>query len=126
MVTGNGADGAADIDDFRGGEIGGERGENAAASHGKLDVAEVQKGVAAKKDLAALDGGDGAGGVDGGIALDENHPGHVAGGEPGVVGARSRRPALGGNEAIALELPGELMERGGLEPGEDERGFDRL
>ena len=41
MVAGDGADGAADVDDFRGGERGGEGGDNTAAGHGKGHVSEA-------------------------------------------------------------------------------------
>src|SRR5260221_1890800 len=48
MIASNGADGAADVDDFRGSEIGGKRGDRAAARHGHLNVAQAQKLATAK------------------------------------------------------------------------------
>src|SRR5882762_11684479 len=66
MVAGDGADGAADIHDFCGSEVGRKRGEHAAARHRNLDVTEIQKRMAAKKNAVRLYRGDGAGGIDGG------------------------------------------------------------
>src|SRR5882762_10145472 len=66
MVAGDGADGAADIHDFRGSEVGRKRGEHAAARHRNLHVSEIQKWMSAKKNAVRLHRGDGAGGIDGG------------------------------------------------------------
>jgi len=81
MVSGDGADGAADVDDFSGSEVGGERCDDLRASHGELDVAETQKGMAAEIDAVGADGGDSASGTDGSVALHEDHAGHIAGNE---------------------------------------------
>src|SRR6266853_2448363 len=63
MVAGDGADGAADIHDFRGSEVGRERSEHAAARHRNLDVAEIQKRMSAKKNAVRLHRGYGTGGI---------------------------------------------------------------
>src|SRR6266851_3341663 len=70
--------------------------------------------MATEKDALGLHGGDGARGVDGGVALDEVtvfRAGH--GGAP-----------LRCDEAITLDLRRELLHSGGLKAGEDERRFD--
>src|SRR6266403_1021911 len=72
MVAGDGADGAADIHDFGGSEVGRKRGEHATAGHRNLDVAEIQKRMSAKKNPVRLHRSDGAGGIDGRVALDQN------------------------------------------------------
>ena len=82
--------------------------------------------MAAEIDFVGLNGGNGAGGVDGGVALDQNHSGHVTGCQLLVVGARSGGAPLRGHEAVILDLRGELLERRGLESGEDQRGGDGL
>src|SRR6266478_5051715 len=126
MIARDGADGAADVDDFRGSEIGRERGDHAAARHGNLNVAEIQKRMAAEIDAVGLHYGDCARGVDGGIPLNENHTSHVAGNETPVIGPRRSRAALRRDEAVALQLICELLERGRLEAGKNERRFDGL
>src|SRR5437660_8520352 len=55
MITGDGADGAADIHDFRGSEVGRKSGEHAAAGHRNLNVAKIQKRMSAKKNAVRLD-----------------------------------------------------------------------
>ncbi len=65
-------------------------------------------------------------GVDGGIALNENHAGHVSGNEMSVIRLRRSCAALGRDETVALQLIGELLQSGRLEAGENERGLDRL
>src|SRR5712672_4315820 len=69
MVAGDGADGASDIHDFCGSEVGRKRGEHAAARHRNLDVAEIQKRMPAKKNAIRLYRRDGAGRIDGRVAL---------------------------------------------------------
>src|SRR5690348_4343688 len=81
MVAGDGADGAADVDDFGGGEFGGKGSDDLGASHGELDVAETQEGVPAEVDLIGADCGYGARGTDRGVPLNENHACHVPGDE---------------------------------------------
>src|SRR5258708_38287419 len=49
MVAGDGADGAADIHDFRGSEVGRKTGEHAAAGHRHLTVTATQTRMPAKK-----------------------------------------------------------------------------
>ena len=68
--------------------------------------------------------GDRTRGVDGGIALNENHAGHVSGNEMSIIGLGRSRAALGRDEAVSLQLIRELLERGGLEARENERRFD--
>src|SRR5882724_12487819 len=80
----------------------------------------------AEIDSVSLDRGDGAGGVDGGIALDENHSGHVTGCQLFVVGARSGSAALSCYEAIILDLRGKLLERRGLKARENQRRANGL
>src|SRR5450755_232234 len=82
--------------------------------------------MATEIDFVSSDGGDGASGVDRGIALDENHSGHVASDELLVVGLRRGGAALRRDETIILDLRGELLEGRGLEAGEDERGGNRF
>src|SRR6266849_6507544 len=54
MIPGNGADGAADVDDFGGSEIGRKRGDDTAARHGNLDVTEIQKRMTTEIDAVGL------------------------------------------------------------------------
>src|SRR5712671_5028225 len=54
MVAGDGADGASDIHDFGGSEVGRKRGEHAAARHRNLNVAKIQKRMSAKKNAVRL------------------------------------------------------------------------
>src|SRR6266481_932709 len=124
MVAGNSADGAADIHDFRGSEVGGKRGEHAAAGHRNLDVAEIQKRMSAKKNAVRLYRRDCAGGIYRRVALYQNHSGHIAGNNVTIVRTRRGGSALRRNEVIALDLRGELLESGGLKSGEDQRGID--
>src|SRR5260370_4202044 len=126
MIGRDGADGAADVDDFRGSEIGRERGDHAAARHGNLNVAEIQKRMAAEIDTVGLHYGDCARGVDGGIPLNENHTSHVAGNETPIIGPRRSRAALRPDEAVALHLICGLLERCRLESGKNERKSDWL
>src|SRR5260370_1303320 len=102
MVAGDGADGAADVDDFRGSKIGRKGGDHAAARHGNLNVAETQKGMAAEIDFLGSYCGDRTRGVDGGIALNENHSGHISGNEVSIIGLRRSCAALSRDEAVAL------------------------
>src|SRR5712671_1684292 len=85
MVPGNSADGAADIHDFRGSEVGRKRGEHAAAGHWNLNVTEIQKRMPAKKNAIRLYRRDGAGRIDGRVALYQNHSCHVAGDNVTIV-----------------------------------------
>src|SRR5882757_3008696 len=124
MVAGDGADGAADIHDFRGSEVGRKRGEHAAARHRNLNVTEIQKRMPAKKNAIRLYRRDGAGRIDGRVALYQNHSGHIAGNNVPVVRTRRGGSTLRGNEPVALDLRGELLESGGLKSGEDQRGLD--
>ncbi len=119
VIAGNGADRAANIDDFRGCEIGRECGEDSAACHRELDGTKIEKGMAAEKNTVSLHGGDSAGGVDGRVALHQDHSSHVAGNEMGVFRAGRGRAALCRDEAVALDLRSELLQRGGLKAGED-------
>ena len=82
--------------------------------------------MAAEIDAVGADGGDGAGGTNGSVALHEHHASHVAGNEMPVAGFGSGGAALCGDEAVALELAGELAEGFGLIAGEDERRLDGL
>src|SRR5712671_217474 len=124
MVAGNSADGASDVHDFRGSEVGRKRGEHAAARHRNLDVAEIQKRMPAKKNAVRLHCGYGTGGIYRRVALYQNHSGHVAGDNVPIVRTRRGGSALRRNEAIALDLRGELLEGGGLKSGEDQRRLD--
>src|SRR6266849_4510132 len=124
MVSGDGADGAADIHDFRGSEVRRKRGEHVAARHRNLYVAEIQKRMSAKKNAVRLHCGDSAGGIDGRVALYKDHSCHVAGDNMTIIRARCGGSALRRNEAIALDLGGELLQRGGLKSGEDKRSLD--
>src|ERR1700752_208857 len=79
-------------------------------------------------DLISFDGGDGTGGVDGGVALHQDHPGHVTGGEMSVVRTRRGASPWGGDKPVALKLTGKLLNGGGRKAGKDERrldGFER-
>ena len=69
---------------------------------------------------------DRACGIDGSIALNQNHARHVSGNEPAIIRARRRRAALRRNKAVALQLVRELLQRGRLKSGENERRFNRL
>ncbi len=124
MVASDSADGAADIHDLRGSQIGRKRGDHAASRHGNLDVTEAQKRMAAEIDAIAPHRRDGTSGIDGNIALNEDHPGHVSGGEMPIIGTRRCCAALCCNETVALKLTCELLKRGRLEAGKDERRFD--
>src|SRR5260370_13993488 len=126
MVAGDGADGAANVDDFSGSKIGRKGGDHAAARHGNLNVAEAQKGMAAEIDFLGSYCGDRPRGVDGGIALNQNHSGHVSGSEMSIIRLRRSCAPLGRDEAVALELIRELLERGRLEARETEKRLDRL
>src|SRR5882672_9385170 len=112
MVAGNSADGAADIHDFRGSEVGRKRGEHAAARHRNLDVAEIQEWMPAKKNAVRLYCGYGTGGIYRRVALYQNHSCHVAGDNVTIVRTRRGGSALGRNEPVALDLRGELLESG--------------
>jgi len=80
--------------------------------------------MAAEKNTVGLHGGDSAGGINGSIALHQDHSSHVAGDEMAVFRAWRGRAALRGDEAVALDLRRELLQRGGLKAGEDKRSFD--
>src|SRR5260370_38520324 len=54
MVAGNSADGAADIHDFGGSEVGRKGGEHAAARHRHMDVTEIQNRLAANENAARI------------------------------------------------------------------------
>src|SRR5882762_4236775 len=62
MVGRDGSDGATNVHDFRGCQIGRKRSDYAAARHGNLNVAEAQERVSAEKYAVALYRRDGAGG----------------------------------------------------------------
>src|SRR6266853_829278 len=80
--------------------------------------------MAAEIDFVGSHRGDRARGVDGGIALNENHAGHISGNEMSVIRLRRSCAALGRDEAVSLQLICELLERGWLESRENERRFD--
>src|SRR5882762_7527780 len=117
MVAGDCADGAADIHDFGGSEVGGKRGEHAAAGHRNLDVAEIQKRMPAKKNAVRLHCGYGTRGIYRRVALYQHHSCHIAGNNVAVVRTRRGGPTLRCNEAVALDLRGELLAGGGLKSG---------
>src|SRR6267378_4214598 len=124
MVAGNSADGAADIHDFCGSEVGRKRDEHAAAGHRNLDVAEIQEWMPAKKNAVRLYCGYGTGGIYRRVALYQNHSCHIAGNNVPVVRTRRGGSTLRRNEAIALDLRCELLKGGGLKSGEDQRRLD--
>src|ERR1700688_1829368 len=82
--------------------------------------------MATQVNAVSLYGGDGAGGVDGGVSLNKNHPGHIAGFQMRVIRARCCGAALSRDKSITLELGGELLHRGSLKTGKHERRFDGL
>jgi hypothetical protein len=102
MIAGNGANGAAHVDDFGGSQIGRKRGDDAAARHGNLNVTETQKWMATEIDTVGLHRGNRARGVDGGVALNKNHASHVSGCEMPVIGTRRRCTALRRDETVTL------------------------
>src|SRR5260370_4347792 len=104
MVAGDGADGAANVDDFRGSKIGRKGGDHAATRHGNLNVAETQKRMAAEIHFVASHRGDRARGVDGGIALNENHSAHVSGNEMSIICLRRSTAAFRRDQTLAVEL----------------------
>ena len=57
-----------------------------------------------RENAVGLHGGDGAGGIDGGVALHENHSGHIAGFQLRVIRARRGGATLSGDETVALQL----------------------
>ena len=126
MIAGDRADGAADIDDLRRSEIGGKCSDDAAAGHGNCYVAKVHKRMATEIDAVGFDRGDGARGIDGGVALDQNHASHVARHEMRILRSRCRCAALRRDEAIGLKLIRELLNRGGLKTRENQRSLDAL
>ena len=83
-----------------------------AARHGDLYVAKIQKRVAAEKNAISFDSGYRTSRVDGSIALDQNHPCHIAGHQMGILRAWSSGAALSGYQAVALKLTGKLLQRG--------------
>ena len=126
MIAGDRADGAADIDDLRRSEIGGKCSDDAAAGHGNCYVAKVHKRVATEIDPVGLHRRDGTRGIDGGVALDQNHTSHVTRNEMRILRTRCRCAALRCDEAIGLKLIRELLNRGGLKTGENQRSLDAL
>src|SRR6267378_266439 len=124
MVAGDSADGASDIHDFCGSEVGRKRGEHAASRHRNLDVTEIQKRMPAKKNAVRLHRGYGTGGIYRRVALYQNHSCHIAGNNVTIVRTRRGGSALGRNEPVALDLRCELLEGGGLKSGEDQRRLD--
>src|SRR5580704_18076947 len=82
--------------------------------------------MAAEVDTVGLNRSDRAGGVDRGVAGNENHAGHVACGEFFVVGLRSGGSALRGGEAEAGDFRRELLQRRSLKSRENERCCDWL
>ncbi len=109
MIAGDGADGAADVDNFCGSKIGRKRGDHAGARHGNLNVPETQKRMTTEIHAIRLHGRHRTSGVDGGIALNKNHAGHVSGNEVSIIRLRRSCPALGRYEAVALQLICELL-----------------
>src|SRR5438477_1866400 len=65
-------------------------------------------------------------GVNGGVALHENHARHIAGHEMRVLRAWCGCAALRGDQAVALKLTGELLKRRALKSRENERCLDGL
>ena len=126
MIGGDGADGTRHVDNFRGLQLGGERRDHAAARHRKLNITEIQKGVTTEIHAISLDGGDRTRGVNGGVALHENHARHIAGHEMRVLRAWCGCAALRGDQAVALKLTGELLKRRALKSRENERCLDGL
>src|SRR6266403_4109742 len=124
MVAGDGADGAADVHDFRGSEVGRKRGEHAAAGHRNLDVAEIQEWMPAKKNAVRLYCGYGTGGIYRRVALYQNHSCHIAGNNVTIVRTGRGGPTLRCHEPVALDLRGELLEGSGLKSVEDQRRLD--
>src|SRR5271154_7471646 len=102
MIAGDGADRAAYVDDFGGSEAGGKRGDHATPRHGNLHVAKIQEGMSEEVPVVATNGGNGARGVDGSIALYETHARHIACGEMLIVRRCGRGSALRGDEPIGL------------------------
>src|SRR5260370_1360644 len=82
--------------------------------------------MATEIDTVRLHRGDRARGVDGSVALNKNHSGHVAGNETPIIRPRRRRAALRRNETVALQLIRELLEGARLEAGKNQRRFDGL
>ena len=80
--------------------------------------------MAAQENAVGLHGGDGTSGVYGGVALDEYHPGHIAGFELRVIRTRGGGATLRGDETITLELRRKLPQRGSLKTRKDQRRFD--
>ena len=93
---------------------------------GKRTSPRLRKGWPQRIDAVGLDGGDGAGGVDRGVAGDQHHSGHVAGSEMLVVGVRRGGAALRGDEAVALRFRARTVAACRLKAGEDQRRVDRL
>src|SRR5260370_32343933 len=115
MIAGDGADGAADVDDFRGSKIGRECGDYAGARHGDLNVPETQKRMTTEIDAISLHGRHRTSGADGGISLNENHAGHFTSHELSIVGARRCTSPLGRDATLALQLICELLQGGRVE-----------
>src|SRR5579862_3494393 len=111
MVTGNGADRTAEVNDFRGREIRRKRRKHAAASHRELHIPKTQKGMPAEKNTVGLNRRDGACGIDGRITLYQHHSRHVAGSELLVVGPGRGGAALCCDKSVILQLWRELLKR---------------
>src|SRR5260370_9911559 len=108
MVAGDGGYGASGSRGFRGSESGRKRGEHATARHWNLDVAEIQKRMSAKKNAVRLHRGDRAGGIDGRVALDQDHSGHIARDNVPIVRARRGGSALPRHETTTSAFRGAL------------------
>jgi hypothetical protein len=82
--------------------------------------------VATEIDPIGLHRRDGTRGIDGGVALDQNHTSHVARNEMRILRTRCRCAALRRDEAIGLKLIRELLNRGGLKTRKNQRSLDAL
>ena len=82
--------------------------------------------MAAKEHAVRLDRGYSTRGIDRRVSLYQNHARHVTRHQMTVLWAGSRGAPLRGHEAVALNLARELLERGRLKAGEDQRRLDRL
>src|SRR5262245_55684651 len=104
MIADNGPDRSAGIHDFCRSKIGRESGKDAASRHWQLHVTKIEERVTAEKNVVALYCCNGASGIDGDVALHQNHSGHIARRELGVVGTRGGSAALRCDKAQAAQL----------------------
>jgi len=84
-VLGEGADGAAGVDDFEGVEGRGEGGDDLCGGHGEGDGPGLKDGMTAGEQLRGVDVGDGAGGGDFKVSADQLQADGRAGEQRGVV-----------------------------------------